>query len=447
MSVPGEGDAFPFGLAFQRVLVRLLMLDEAFCHKACGLLRREFFPDAAMGWFFETCRDHYDRHRRPASDVALEEAIGRLDPALRGQYAGVLVQIQGTLVGEREFVIAQLTDFVQRNIFVRAYHAAQGEYNAGRPTAAYDLLQKQMDEIRAVSFDDVDRVWYFEDFPDRMARRYLRASSGDDTFSTGFEALDEMTDGGIHRGEVWCWIAYAKHGKSSVLSHHGYVAVRALRKRVAHILLEGSCDAIAGKYDARWGGALYSRMKRGDVDAAVHARLVSEFATMKRLLVIRRLNGWDNTILNVHAELADLKSQGFVPDMVVLDYGDLLQSRKSRDGTYLAQGDAFRDLKSLADMLGVAIWTASQVKRPTSDADEREHILQARSIADSWQKVMVCDFLGSLNWTTEERRAKETNPPWSNARLYPEMYRENEVGRTIPIQIDWATMTFRQAVL
>lgn len=423
----------------------MMIVDDAFCRRATKLLRREFFPDAALGWIFDAVRGHYERHSRPASAVALEEALAALDPTLRAQYAAVLAQVAATPIVERDFVIAQLTDFVQRNIFVRAYREAQGEYNAGRPTAAYDLLQKKMDEIRATCFDDVDRIWFFEDFPDRMARRALRTTSGDDVFSTGFEGLDAMTGGGIHRGELWCWIAYAKHGKSSLLAHHGYVAVRALRKRVLHVLLEGSVDAIAGKYDARWGGVLYSAMKRGDVDAKTHVRLVSEFALMKKLLVIRRLGGWENTILEVHGELSELKAQGFVPDVVVVDYGDLLGSRRVRDSTYREQGDAFRDMKSLADMTGVAIWTASQVGRPAWDPDEREHVLKARSIADSWQKVMVCDFVGSINWTKQERDSQHKHPPWSKARLYPELYRDDEVGRTIPIEVDWSTMTFRQS--
>jgi hypothetical protein len=123
--------------------------------------------------------------------------------------------------------------------------------------------------------------------------------------------------------------------------------------------------------------------------------------------------------------------------LVIVDYGDLLTGRERRyNNEYERQKAAFRDLKSLANR-GYALWTASQAQRPKAGVEEQAHFVKSRQIADSYEKIRVSDFIGSLNQTPDEKTD-------GVMRLYAELYRENSADCWIPVKADMARMTIEQ---
>jgi hypothetical protein len=198
-------------------------------------------------------------------------------------------------------------------------------------------------------------------------------------------------------------------------------------------VLEGSRQAVENKYDAAFNELLYWDVKRGRLDEEKVREIYENYQIYSRRLVIRAFTDrWDCSVRDIDTELKELKAyHGFRPDLIVVDYGDLLHGhRGGYKSIYEDQRDAFRDLKTLSNR-GYAIWTASQAQRPEKGSEHKQHILKARQAADSIGKVHVADFLGSLNATNEEKKA-------GILRVYAELYRQNEADKVFALRTDYA---------
>lgn len=223
---------------------------------------------------------------------------------------------------------------------------------------------------------------------------------------------------------------------SIMLQNNGLAAARSY-KRVLHIVLEGNRSLIEDRYDAAFASELYQLTKRGDMNDAKYASLSKEYKRLRGLMVIRGFTDrWDVSITDIQAEMDDLrKNYGWKPHVLIIDYGDLLSSRKQYKSSWESDREAYRDMKSLANR-GHVVWTASQVQRPQiKEHLTKEHLLTSKDIAGGFDKIRVCDFAGSLNSTLDERDRKVM-------RILPEVVRDAPGGKYITIGADFGTMRF-----
>jgi replicative DNA helicase len=240
-------------------------------------------------------------------------------------------------------------------------------------------------------------------------------------------------------GELGIWIAYAKIGKTTMLVQHGKAAARDAFLEVAHFVFEGSRALVENRYDASFADEFYSKVKTGSIDADKYHRAYKQYQMLRGKMVVRGFTDrWDYSAQDIADALKSMKrSRGFVPKLVIVDYGDLLTGREKRyRNEYEKQKAAFRDLKTLASR-GYAIWTASQAQRPKEDADVSPHLLKSRQIADAYEKIRVADFIGSLNRTIEEKKNDVM-------RIYAELYRDNAADKWIVVKAEMAKMIIKQ---
>jgi hypothetical protein len=420
------------------MLLRLLCEDALFAFQCAQYLKPNYFENEALAWawgYMLRFRDKYSTF--PSLLVLLEEAR-RLDPRYRAIYTSVIEQVGHQPLRDEVWIRDNVLDFIRRNIFSRAWHESRDKYNAGQVSEAYDTMMTRMHELLRASWEPIARTWLCADLPARQTRR-LRDTEAGNTVTTGFPTLDRMMNGGAHLGELLLWIAYAKIGKSTLLTNHGVVSVRDAYKNVLHCVFEGSQQLVEDRYDASFSGETYNSVRSGEIDAQKYAALYQEYQQYRSKLVIRSfIERWDYSITDIQDELVALKRDyGWKPDVIVVDYGDLLEGRGGKfRNTYESQKGAFRDLKSLANR-GYVVWSASQATRPGEKDDVTAHILHARDIADCYEKVRIADFVGSINQTIEERQKEAM-------RLYADIYRDAPAGREIVVHDNRASMRMRE---
>lgn len=411
--------AFQFEPGFQRSILRLMMIDDVFCMRALQHVRASFFTIEALGWIFTTYTRYWEAYHRRCTEVPLRDAL-RYVPLekIPVYYADVELVIGMGGVPEADYVKAQLADFCRRNLFSAAHQESAALFNESKSVEAYDVMARAQDEIRKVDFGDVDRSWFFEELADRQ---YERARMGDfhRGYSTGIPELDKLTGGGVQAGEVWAVLAYAKRCKTTWLTNIGFSTIRQYAEPVLHILLEGRRQEITAKYDSLFSNELYTKVKVGEIDPRLYASLQYEYQQNRKLLVVRTLNDWDVNILQIKAELDELRGHDFRPSMLILDYVDLLRSRYRADTETKHQVEASRDLKRLINTSEMACWTAWQAQRPKDNAHLREHILTSGAVADAYAKVRIVDAYGSLNATDEEMERGEMRVHWEAHRTAP----------------------------
>lgn len=429
---------FPFGADFQKVLLRLLCEDEGLAYALRKHLQPHYFENEVLAWGYAYCQRHTEQYgAMPSVNVLVAKTRG-MDPRVRPLYTATMEEVRQAPLRDEQWVKDNVLDFVKRNIFARGFHEARELYNSGKVTDAYDLMQERMEELHRTTWEQEDICYFFEELGPREMRR-RREDPSEDCVPTGFGWLDHILQGGLSLGELGIWIAYPKIGKTTMLANHGRYATRDAFLPVAHFVFEGSRKQVENRYDAAFMDEFYNKVKRGACDAEKFHAAQREYELLKgRLVICGFTDRWDYNVADIDEKLKLLRrSSGFVPKLVIVDYGDLLGGRERHyRNEYEKQRAAFRDLKSLANK-GYAVWTASQAQRPEKGAEEKPHELKARQISEAYEKVRVADFLGSLNQTLDEKKG-------CSMRLYAELYRDNAADQTLTVHADMAKMTIEQ---
>lgn len=412
-----------------------MMIDDAFCMRAIQYLDPSYFTTQALGWVFVQMQRHWEEYQMRCTDVPLRHAVSQLGENKRVIYTGEVESIiQLGLVPEDEYVKRQLTEFCKRAAFADAHQQAAVFFNQGQHEQAYEVTARAQEKIVEINFGQEDRQWFFEELAERQSDRYRSLSVFQaDPFFTGIPDLDRRTDGGVRPGELWVVFAYAKRCKTTWLINQGVNAVSVLARPVLHIVLEGQGKQIAARYDAVFGQELYTNVKHGAINPSSYKAMHERYARLKKKLVIRTLNDWDVNVLHIQSEISKLKAMNFKPELLIVDYMDLLRSRSKADGETQHQVNAARDLKRLVNQSELACWSAWQAQRPKPGALEKEHILTSSNVADAYAKVRIVDAYGSLNATDEEMNQ-------GRMRVYMEGHRDAPVNQVYTIHNDLATM-------
>jgi hypothetical protein len=416
----------------------LICEDGAFGHAVSEHLEPHFFQNEALSWAYSYCKRYESEYGGIPSVAVLLEQTRRLDPKIAPLYQSMIEQVKAAPLRDDQWMRASLIDFVKRNIFVKTFAETRTLFNNGKVDQAYDLWANRSEKAARTNFDPLDREWFFEELPRRQSNRMSTDPSAD-AIGTGLPWLDKILNGGLSIGELGIWIGEAKSGKSTMLVHLGKAAVRLHWKAVLHIVLEGSRKQVADRYDSAFMDEFYTKVKFGDITFEKYRKAWEEFQILRHKLVIRGFTErWDYSCVDIHQEIKDLKTtHGWTPELVIVDYGDLLMGRnQSYKNETEKQQAAFRDLKSLSNR-GFGVWTASQSQRPKAGDEHKPRLLVSSQIADCYGKVRVADFVGSVNSTPLEREAKVM-------RALAEMYRDNEAGSWILLHADFPKMTIAE---
>jgi len=426
---------FPFGVEFQKSLLRLLCEDVGFANALLPYLQPGYFENEVLVWAFGRIQKHREVYNAvPALKVILEETR---DVALESRefYRNTIEAVMAADLSAEDWLRDKVLDFVKRNLFVVAFKDSREQYNMGKVTEAYETMAQAMDRIHNTDWNPPDRSFFFEEFEQRVAER-LSVDPTMDSVPTGIHELDHVLGGGLSKGELGIWTAYSKRGKSTMLVNLGVQAVRRSEETVIHFVFEGSRKQVETRYDTVFAREEYYNVKTGTQSDDAYRRMMYDYRMYRRRLVVRGFTSeWNYSCADIWNEMRELKRlHGWEPGMLIVDYGDLLRSREKFHRTETEhQTAAFKDLKSLANR-GYRVWTASQAQRPKIDIDMSDEVLQSRRIADAWAKVKVADFLGTINQTLEERQQKV-------ARLFAEMYRDNSASKLILVRADFSQMT------
>lgn len=428
----GKSTNLPFDDGFQRSLLLLLTEDHGF---ACGVgkyIEPRYFESPVLAWAWHASQQYMETYGSPPSIRTILQFTRKLDAETRPVYEQVLCEVERAHVQDAEWLRAQTIDFVRKQKFIHLMHLSQAMWNAGKTDEVYAYVTTEISNLSEIAAVEEDEAFFFETFGERQARRLHRTVEAD-AIPTGLPTLDHVLDGGLSRGELGAWIAYAKCGKSTMLVNLGLACIRLGHLPVAHFVLEGMREQVETRYDAAFTEVVYNELKWGRLGTEYHVNTMRQYQFYQRKLMVRGMTGnWDYNILTIQGYLRRWqKTYGWIPKLIVVDYVDILGGRKERYPNETAkQTDAARDLKTLMGSgPGYMGWTAMQAQRPNPGVDEQPHLIGTSMVADAYAKIRIFDYLGSINRTNAEKRANV-------ARLYGELYRDNEAGQVWPVAFD-----------
>lgn len=262
------------------------------------------------------------------------------------------------------------------------------------------------------------------------AQRMVRLMRHDviEKVTTGIGSLDNLLYGGFGINEIAIFMAPPGRGKSFALLNMMYSAMLA-QKNVLYVTFELSEKAVVKR--------LYSRIsyssRKEMLDEGMVVKSAEKFFTLSKARG-RIVYAPSKTMTVEGLEmLIDQSSMyfDFNPDIVIVDYLDLLAPRK--DDLRLDIRHRLRgitdDLRSIALRRGIAVVTATQANR---EALSKLKPTEA-NVGESFGKVEVADVVIAICQTDDERKLKR-------ARLAMLKNRDYVGGGCVEVFVDFDKM-------
>lgn len=306
-----------------------------------------------------------------------------------------------------------LTHYVRRESLLHISNEILQEAEQGKPLDP-DSYQRRLEDLNFSFLDERDRIETFTQ---------SRVTYGQDLLTgrvpTGIAGVDSRIRGGLGPGELGIVLAPPKGGKTAALiNFEAHAACAGLR--CLHVTLEISKMMVIERLDMCIGG-LSSEDILDHPEALAKAR---------------------NRVRRAHGEIVvcDLSHDKVTPDrvlnlisihhpqIVVVDYADLMVSYTSDDRRAVL-GQNYRDLRRIAALRGVPIWTASQGTRDTIEAEE----FGLAQTAEDITKTHTADVVLCLMQTPAQRQSH-------TGRVKVAATRGSAENPIVPVSVDWNIM-------
>jgi replicative DNA helicase len=209
---------------------------------------------------------------------------------------------------------------------------------------------------------------------------------------TPWGPINELVQGGLGNGDLGLIFGNPGGGKSWTLVALGGFAIQ-MGYNVIHYTLELSESYTGRRYDAFFTGISVDQLdQHKDKVDAISAELPGE-------LIIREYPMGKTTINTIESHIQKVKDLGIEPDLIIIDYIDLLSTRKRNVDRKGEIDDIYTSTKGLARELNIPIWSVSQVNR----AGAKDNIIEGDKAAGSYDKMMITDLSISLSRKKEDK--------------------------------------------
>jgi len=241
---------------------------------------------------------------------------------------------------------------------------------------------------------------------------------------TNIEPIDTAMDGGLSKGELGMVLAPSGVGKSMALCFFGIQAVLKNYK-VAHFTYELSGERTRMRYEAGFTAIPINELRlRFDEKCASMHRLAKENDLQNNLYVIEYPTK-SCTVPMIEAHLDTLADIDFVPDILIVDYVDLIKWSRHLDKRE-GLGENTEGLRRIAGERKVPVWTATQTNREAMN----RVVFGIETVAEAFEKVMISDVVLAICQTEDEYRANT----W---RWFVAKNRNNKKGQEIESEYDF----------
>ena len=204
--------------------------------------------------------------------------------------------------------------------------------------------------------------------------------------------MDSVTILQSGEGELVVFVAPAGIGKSWGLIN---VGAHAIKKglTVVHYTLELNEAYVGLRYDAVVTGIPNQNLKF-NID-----EVKQKVKNLPGELIVKYYPTKTASVNTIKAHMDKMILQDKKPDIVIVDYADLLRSVTMRKEARHDLESIYEDLRGLAGEYEVPVFTASQANRSALEED----VIGADKIAESYAKIMIADFVISLSRKIDDK--------------------------------------------
>ena len=405
-----------YGKDFQESLCQMILQDRPFADQITEVLDIGFLELRYLRVFVQKVmeyRSKYEVHPTYKTMISIIRAdIEEENPATQQQLRNYFARIHDTQVNGSEYVKNIALDFCRKQKLKEAM------------IKSVPLLEKSsFDEIAKVINDAIkmgDPSDFGYDYLKDFEKRFELKSRN--PITTGWQDIDDLCRGGLGKGELGVVIAPTGAGKSMVLVHLGAQAIK-LGKTVVHYTLELADTVIAGRYDSCITKIPLNQMH------SFKEEIYEQVQDMTGTLIIKEYPTKSASSRSIRTHLEKLRMRDINPDMMIIDYGDLLRPISGKNEKRHELESIYEEMRGLAQEFNCSCWTASQTNRSGLNAE----VITMESISEAFNKCFVADFIFSLSRTVEDKQS-------NTGRLFVAKNRNGPDGLIFPVSMTTANV-------
>ena len=390
--------AYEFSENIQRGILYFLKSDKDFYLQIVNLVNPEYFEFPSHAKIFGVIKEYYDKyHKLPTDDFILQDLKKKLGSRENvSDYEDEILYVNNldtSTVSNSEYMLDLVEGFAKKEAMKSAIAQSISLIKEDRVEEVEALVRKALLINR-----DVDTGQsYFDDYLGRWDRIFNKKT--EEKYKTILPSINQSLEGGLGSKELAMVVAPPGVGKSLFLVNQAVHSLVEGRK-VLYISLEMSEDKIAQRFDSVMTLIPQFKLKEAANQLSVKERLdlfQKEFPGCQ--LVIKEFPTGQASINTIRNLMVQLKNYDeFEPDLLIVDYLELLRPTRDLQQEYQAQQRIAEELRGIAMEHDFLIWTATQTNRQ----GRMVKIITDAELGDSYGKIRTCDFALSLNQTEEE---------------------------------------------
>jgi len=367
-----------YGIGFQIKVISALLTDKPFLQNVNDVLTDDYFTNSAHKWVVNEVLKYYQKYHCPPTMDVLKVEMKKLENEVL--QVSIKEQLKEAYRSSDEsdltYVKQEFTNFCKNQQLKKALLNSVDLLKAGD----YDSIRILVDNALRSGQDKNIGHEYNKDTESRY-REEDRTP-----ILTPWKEINTLLQGGLGEGDFGLIFGNPGGGKSWSLVALGACAVMA-GFNVIHYTLELGESYVGRRYDSYFTKIPVNKIiKYKDKVGEVTSELPGE-------LIIKEYPMGKVSMSTIESHIKKCIDLDFKPDLIIIDYVDLLSSKRKNGERKEEIDDIYTSTKGLARELKLPIWSVSQVNR----AGAKDNIIEGDKAAGSYDKMMIADFAISLS--------------------------------------------------
>ena len=372
-----------YGSIFQMKVISSLLTHKNFLQNINDVLDSEYFSNPAHKWIINEILDYYEKYHTTISMDILKVEMKKVEnEVLQVSIREQLREAYKADIDDLTYVQEEFSAFCKNQQLKKALLNSVDLLKAGD----YDSIKYMIEAAMKAGQDKNIGHEYRKDVESRYREDHRTI------VPTPWEPINQLIQGGLGNGDLGLIFGNPGGGKSWTLVALGGFAVK-MGYNVIHYTLELSESYTGRRYDAFFTNVPVDNLEK-------HKTKVEE--TVPELpgeLIIKEYPMGKTTMSTIEAHIKKVTDLGIKPDLILIDYIDLLSTKKKTVDRKGEIDDIYTSTKGLARQLNIPIWSVSQVNR----AGAKDNVIEGDKAAGSYDKMMITDLSISLSRKKEDK--------------------------------------------
>jgi replicative DNA helicase len=370
---------------FQIKVLSSLLTRKEFLINIHDVISEEYFDNSAHKWIISEILKYYNHyHTTPSMDILKVEMKKIENEVLQLAIKEQLREAYTASEDDLAYVEQEFSNFCKNQQLKKALLTSVDLLKAGD----YDSIRHLVDNALKSGQDKNLGLEYNKDIESRYREEHRIA------IPTPWDLFNNLFQGGIGPGDFGLIFGNPGGGKSWTLIALGAHAVK-LGFNVIHYTLELGEDYVGRRYDACFTEVPVNTIMD------FKDRVESTITELPGNLVIKEYSPGKASMSTLEAHIKKCIEQDFRPDLIIIDYVDLLRSKRTNSERKEEIDDIYLSTKGLAREMKIPIWSVSQVNR----SGAKDDIIEGDKAAGSYDKIMITDISISLSRKKEDKVA------------------------------------------